>query len=160
MSSKRIIFILATIITLSLHAQTKINYKKTRDSTMVMGCGNVDSATIVKSYHNLIHLDTNLITQGKHDYFYDLGMTCWMLGYGMNISLYKSICVNSFKRCIQLNKKSGLAYHNLCLVYEIEKDTFTCKYYLQLYKKVTSKKYLNKPFIEQVEKFLGEAGRQ
>lgn len=152
---KRIWFII--ILALLSHPlfSQKINYADIRDSVRNFSCGSLDSAQVYGSMRRLERLGTSQIGKNIDLYYNDLA-TCYWLASGGQSEYYLLKSIHANLAALRHKPKSTKTMWDLAFGYVHLNDCVTGKYYMDLYKKYTPKKYQGEDDIEQQNVLLAK----
>lgn len=134
------------------NAQNNVNYFEIKSEIKKTSCTEHTIEAVNETVKALLAIDTNAISKGLSEYYYDLGMAYYMKSEGFKETEFRELSIKYFLKCLEKDKKKSNAYLNISLIYFINNMYDKAKIYLKLYKKNTPKKYWDLETIETIEK--------
>lgn len=136
-----------TIISLRTSSQ-QTDYAKLRPTVLITTCGAQDSNVVNTSIRNLLALDTSGINKNMHMYYEDLGQCYWKKSGGEDGQHYLQLSIEATSKALYHDPKSSKALWNLAFAYTMNGDCDKGISYIEQYKLVTKKKYVDEDQIK------------
>lgn len=124
------------------------DYAKLRPTVLIMACGVQDSSIVNTSIRNLLALDTNGIKKNMHMYYEDLGQCYWKKSGGKDGPHYLQLSIEATSKALYHQPESSKALWNLAFAYTMNGNCDMGKSYIEKYKLVTKKKYVDEEQIK------------
>jgi len=122
------------IVSTISYSQGSIDYLKLRQEVRHFSCTSTDIDSIQFTLKELINIDTSRIVNGLYYYYKDLAMSYYLLEVKNESKDFKN-AIKYFEKCVWLDKKVPIAYHNLYIIYTLKGEKKLAKEKLDLYNK-------------------------
>lgn len=130
----------------------KADYLRIRDS-LNMTCGGHHEETVRVSHRILLELDTNFIEKNRAHYYFDLGMSFYILNAFTKGDSLLQFSNQNYSSALYHNSTMSNALWGLAINFFTLKNCSKMNMYLSRYKECTRKKYWSKQEIEAMETF-------
>ena len=123
----------------AVFAQDSINYNEIRGKTLKFTCGAMDPKSVSATLRNLIGIDTLKISEGRYEYYQDLGMTLIITSIFLNKPEIRQRGISCYNKCIAIDPKRGEAYYDLATLFLTNQEYEQAKKILHFIKNTQKK---------------------
>lgn len=132
-------------------AQQSIDHLAEQSKNVRYSCEISNPDSVDASIQNLLRIDPSQISNGLYDYYFDLGMAYYTKSFMFKQVEYKPNAYDCFLKCVQIDQTRGDAYHNLLVMYYIDKQIDKAKALLDPYKRYAPLRYRDRKLIRRIK---------